>query len=74
MNENTANKHEAAKACNSPLPSFIANNIRTTHYEIGPGGKARPTETHEVFSPKDSKSAKFELSNDRIKFFKDSHF
>lgn len=58
----------------SPLPNFIAKNIRTTHYEIGPGGKARPTETLDSFSPRDSKGAKFELSSDRINFFKDSHF
>lgn len=57
--ENTANKHEAAKKVNSPLPSFMANNIRATHFVIGPGGQARPTETHDVFSPKDSSSAKF---------------
>jgi len=74
MNENTKDNFNAAKSINTPLPSFIANNIRTTHYEIGPGGKARPTETHETFSPKDSTGAKFELTNDRIKFFKDSHF
>jgi hypothetical protein len=41
---------------------------------IGPGGKARPSETLDSFSPRDTKGAKFELSNDRINFFKDSHF
>ena len=49
MADSTGNKFAYSKKINSPLPSFIANNIRTTHYEIGPGGKARPTETHEKF-------------------------
>lgn len=68
--DNTQDKHESAKAVNSPLPSFIANNIRTTHFEIGPGGKARPTETHEKFGERDAKGAKFELAPERIEFFK----
>lgn len=50
--ENTKDKHEVSKQINTPLPSFIANNIRTTHYEIGPGGKARPSETTDSFSPR----------------------
>jgi len=52
----------------------MANNIRTTHYEIGPGGKARPTETHDTYSKRDVTGAKFELPKERIGFFKDSHF
>jgi len=43
--DNTKDNFKQSKIINSPLPSFIANNIRTTHYEIGPGGKARPSET-----------------------------
>jgi hypothetical protein len=31
-------KNSAAKTINTPLHPFVANNIRTTHYEIGPGG------------------------------------
>ena len=51
--ENTKDKFGDSKMINSPLPSFIANNIRSTHYEIGPGGKARPSETTDSFSPRD---------------------
>ena len=40
-----SNKVEQSRTENSPLPSFIANNIRTTHFQIGPGGKVRPSET-----------------------------
>jgi hypothetical protein len=42
--DNTYDKTEQAKQINTPLPPFIANNIRTTHYEIGPGGSPPPTE------------------------------
>ncbi len=42
--DNTRDKFSDSKKINSPLPSFIANNIRSTHFEIGPGGQARPTE------------------------------
>jgi hypothetical protein len=42
--DNTYDKTEQAKQINSSLPPFIANNIRTTHYEIGPGGSPPPTE------------------------------
>jgi len=52
------------------LPSFIANNIRTTHYEIGPGGKARPSEMNDKFALTDSTGAKFSLALERIEFFK----
>lgn len=53
---------------------FVANNIRATHYEIGPGGQARPTETEESFASPKGKDARFSLSNERIDFFKQSHF
>lgn len=68
--DNTTNKFEQAKSCNSPLPPFMANNIRATHYEIGPGGRARPTETHDKYGDRDSTGAKFELPPGRIEFFK----
>jgi hypothetical protein len=68
--DNTKDKYKQSKQINSPLPSFIANNIRTTHYEIGPGGKARPTETQDKFKEVDGKSAKFSLAPERLEFFK----
>lgn len=74
MNDNTKNNFNQSEKINSPLPHFMANNIRTTHYEIGPGGKARPTETHDTYSKRDPTGAKFELPGERINFFKDSHF
>jgi hypothetical protein len=49
MTQNFKNKDERAKVENSPLPSFIANNIRTTHFSIGPGGQAGPTEVQARF-------------------------
>jgi len=53
----------------------VANNIRTTHYEIGPGGQPRPTEQRESFADtRGCKTARFSLESDRIDFFKASHF
>jgi hypothetical protein len=68
-------KNKEAKSINTPLHPFVANNIRTTHYEIGPGGQARPTEQRDSFADtRGCKTARFSLSNDRIDFFKQSHF
>lgn len=57
--DNTQDKYEQSRNINCPLPSFIANNIRTTHYEIGPGGKAPPTENQDKYAEMDCKDAKF---------------
>lgn len=49
-----------ARKINTPLHPFVANNIRTTHYVIGPGGQSRPTETKDQFqSDARAKESKF---------------
>lgn len=68
--DNTKDKYSQSKIINTPLPSFIANNIRTTHYEIGPGGKARPTENQDKYARVNSEGAKFSLAPERVEFFK----
>lgn len=72
--EHFPSKSLEAKRINTPLHPFIANNIRTTHYEIGPGGPARPTETADSFTERKGVETRFSLAPERINFFKDSHF
>lgn len=55
---------------NTPLDNFTANNIRTTHFEIGPGGKSRPSENQDNFKEFSTKDASVKLAPERIEFFK----
>jgi hypothetical protein len=49
MAQDFQRKDDKAKIENSPLHSFVANNIRTSHFEIGPGGQAGSTEVKSSF-------------------------
>ena len=59
---------------NTGLDSFSANNIRSTHFAIGPGGQARPTEQRDVYFAVSPRDAHNKLHPERIEFFKASHF
>ena len=52
--DNTRNKYNDSQKMNSPLPGWIEKNIKTTHFEIGPGGRARPSEQKDSYSPMNS--------------------
>ena len=71
---NTTDKFNESKSVNSPLPPFVANNIRSTHFAIGPGGQSRPTEFQEAFTQLNTAGARQSLEPERIQFFKNSHF
>jgi hypothetical protein len=55
--DNFKHTNAQSKVINTPLDNFTANNIRTTHFEIGPGGKAKPSENQDQFKALDSKNA-----------------
>lgn len=64
--ENTRDKFIDGKKINSPLPPFVANNIRSTHFQIGPGGQPRPTECQDSFARLNTANARQSLQPERI--------
>lgn len=38
-----------AKSVNTPLPDYIAHNIRSAHVDFGKGTASKPTETRDRY-------------------------
>ncbi len=66
------NKNELSKSVNSPLPTDVANNIRSAHVELGSQAPSKQTETKDSYK-NHGQTCKFSLGPERIEFFKQSH-
>ena len=66
------NKNELSKSVNTPLPHDVANNIRSTHVELGSQAPSKQTEAKDNYKSH-GQTCKFNLGPERIEFFKQSH-